>query len=141
MPKFPPSSAGRRLVAGVSINDLPYVAYKDGDYAGFDIEMLRSFAQRKGYRLQIVTMEFSALITALAAGKVELISDGISISEERKSRSTSPIPTPISARLWWPRKRTSRSMRAPRPARRASPSLNGWLKASTATSSSKTAIA
>jgi polar amino acid transport system substrate-binding protein len=86
MPKFPPSSAGRRLVAGVSINDLPYVAYKDGDYAGFDIEMLRSFAQRKGYRLQIVTMEFSALITALAAGKVELISDGISISEERKKQ-------------------------------------------------------
>jgi polar amino acid transport system substrate-binding protein len=86
MPTIPPTLAGRRLVAGVSINDLPYVAYKDGSYEGFDIEMLQSFAQRKGYKLEIVTMEFSALITALAVGKVELIADGISISEERKKQ-------------------------------------------------------
>ena len=86
MPTIPPNPAGRRLVAGVSIDDLPYVAYKDGNYEGFDIELLQSFARRKGYNLEIVTMEFSALINALAAGKVEMIADGISITEERKKQ-------------------------------------------------------
>ncbi len=86
MPKFPTFSAGRRLVAGVSIDDLPYVAYMDDDYAGFDIEMIRSFAQHKGFKLEFVTMEFPALISALAAGKVDLITDGIAISEERKKQ-------------------------------------------------------
>ncbi len=86
MPKIPPILAGRKLVAGVSINDLPYVAYKDGSYEGFDIELLQSFAQRKGYNLEIVTMEFSALINSLAAGKVQMIADGISITEERKKQ-------------------------------------------------------
>ncbi|MDD3051967.1 MAG: ABC transporter substrate-binding protein/permease, partial [Candidatus Cloacimonetes bacterium] len=35
-------------------------------------------------KLEIITMEFSSLIAALASGKVDVIADGISISEERK---------------------------------------------------------
>ncbi|MCX6224899.1 MAG: ABC transporter permease subunit [Bacteroidia bacterium] len=83
MPVFPKSSSDKKLVAGVSVDDLPYVAVMKGDFVGFDIEMIRKFAERKNYDLEIVTMEFPSLIAALAAGKVDLITDGIAISEER----------------------------------------------------------
>jgi polar amino acid transport system substrate-binding protein len=86
MPTFPKSSSGKKLVAGVSVDDLPYVAVMNGEFVGFDIEMIRKFAERKNYDLEIVTMEFPALIAALAAGKVDLITDGMAISSERQKQ-------------------------------------------------------
>jgi polar amino acid transport system substrate-binding protein len=83
MPEFPKSISPKKLVAGVSVDDLPYVALMQGKYVGFDIEMIRRFGDRKNYDIEIVMMEFPSLVTALAAGKVDMISDGIAITEER----------------------------------------------------------
>lgn len=83
MPAFPANPGGKRLVAGVAVEDLPYVAWMNGDYTGFDIEMIRRFAQRNNYNVEFVTIEFPALVAALASGKVDMIADGIAISEER----------------------------------------------------------
>lgn len=76
-------SSSRILKAAVSVEDLPYVAYMDGEYVGFDIEMIRRFAHWAGYHLKIITIDFPALVPALVSGKVSLITDGIAISEER----------------------------------------------------------
>jgi polar amino acid transport system substrate-binding protein len=86
MPDIKFDSAGPKLVLGVSVADLPYVAVKDGKYVGLDIELIERFAAREGYNLEIITMEFSSLIAALAAGKVDMISDGIAITEERSKQ-------------------------------------------------------
>jgi len=86
MPSFDYSGANKSLVVGVSVEDLPYVAFMNGQYVGFDIEMIARFAERNGYKVKFVQMEFPSLIAALAAGKVEMISDGISISEERRKQ-------------------------------------------------------
>lgn len=75
--------SNRKLKAGVSVDDLPYVAYMNGEYVGFDIEMIRRFAEWAHYRLEIITVDFPALVPALASGKVNMIADGIAISEER----------------------------------------------------------
>jgi polar amino acid transport system substrate-binding protein len=83
MPVFENPKSGKILKVGVSVDDLPYVAFMNGDYVGFDIEMIKTFAKRRGYQLEITTMEFPSLVAALAAGKVEMVSDGIAISEER----------------------------------------------------------
>lgn len=83
MPKIEFNKNGKKLVLGVSIDDLPYVAVMNGEYVGFDIELVKKFAQHSGYNLQINTMEFAALVAALAAGKVDMIADGIAKSEER----------------------------------------------------------
>lgn len=85
MPSFDHSGT-KKLVVGVSVEDLPYVAYMNGQYVGFDIEMIARFGERRGYDIEFVQMEFPSLIAALAAGKVEMISDGISISEERQKQ-------------------------------------------------------
>lgn len=83
MPPFTNPSSDKKLVVAVSVEDLPYVAFMNGSYVGFDIEMIRLFAERRNYNLEIVPMEFPSLIAALAAGKADMITDGISISRER----------------------------------------------------------
>ncbi len=77
---------GKLIKLGVAVADLPYVAYQNGEYVGFDIEMIQQFALSRGYQLEITTMEFSSLVNALAAGKVDMIADGIAITEERKKQ-------------------------------------------------------
>lgn len=83
MPDFDFSQGKEKVVLGVSVADLPYVAYMGNRYVGYDIEMISRFAQRENISLEIVTMEFSALVSALASGKVDMIADGIAITEER----------------------------------------------------------
>ncbi|MBN2262183.1 MAG: ABC transporter permease subunit [Prolixibacteraceae bacterium] len=86
MPQIAPSNSQKQITAGVAIGDLPYVSYVNGQYVGFDIEMLQRFALNNNYQLKIITLEFASLIAALHSGKVDLIADGISISEERAKK-------------------------------------------------------
>jgi polar amino acid transport system substrate-binding protein len=84
MPKIDFNKHARKITLGVSTSDLPNVAIVNGDYVGFDIELLKTFALSDGYNMKIITMEFSSLIAALASGKVDIIADCISITEERQ---------------------------------------------------------
>jgi polar amino acid transport system substrate-binding protein len=86
MPEFPDNPDGKPLVVGVSVEDLPYVALMNGKFVGFDIEMIRTFADRRNYNLELVNIEFPALVAALSSGKVDMITDGIAISEERSKQ-------------------------------------------------------
>ncbi|MDZ7765740.1 MAG: transporter substrate-binding domain-containing protein [Melioribacteraceae bacterium] len=49
----------------VAVGDLPNSTIVNGEHVGFDIELIKTFAQRKDYNLKINTMEFGALIAAL----------------------------------------------------------------------------
>ena len=83
MPVFDEPDSGRILKVGVSVADLPYVAFMNNQYVGFDIEIIKRFARRAGYRTVFSNMDFAALVPALAAGKVDMISDGMAITAER----------------------------------------------------------
>ena len=86
MPKFAKKPNARTVAVGVAIGDLPSVGYADGEYIGFDIELLQTFAQKEGINLEFTSLEFGALIASLASGKVEMIADCIAITEERKKQ-------------------------------------------------------
>ncbi len=75
-----------KVVLGVAVADLPYVAYMNGRYVGFDIELIQRFAERENINLEIISMDFSALVPAIASGKVDMIADGIAITEERSKQ-------------------------------------------------------
>ncbi|MEN6327612.1 MAG: ABC transporter permease subunit [Syntrophomonas sp.] len=64
------------------------IAYIDSSniFTGFDIEMAAYIAQKLDMQLEVVNMEFSALIPALQAGKIDMIASGISITEERAKK-------------------------------------------------------
>lgn len=86
MPKFNGNPVGEKVILGVAVGDLPNVGYINGEYMGFDVELIQTFAQKEKLNLQIVTMEFGALVAALSAGKVDMIADCIAITEERKAK-------------------------------------------------------
>ena len=86
MPSFKNPDSPKNLTVAVSVEDLPYVAYMNNDFVGFDIEMIKRFAESGNYHLEVVTMEFPSLVAALASGKADMITDGIAISEERSKQ-------------------------------------------------------
>ena len=53
---------------------------------GFDIELASYIAKKLDMQLEIVDMDFGAMIPALVAGKVDMIGAGISITEERAKK-------------------------------------------------------
>ena len=60
----------------------------DGEFVGFDMDMIRELAKDLGVKLRIEPMQFDSLPTALANGKIDLIASGMTAKEERaKSRS------------------------------------------------------
>ena len=61
-------------------------SFVDGTQAvvGLDVELATRVAARLNKRLEIVQLDFGALIPALIAGKVDLIGACITITEERK---------------------------------------------------------
>ncbi len=86
MPKFKANPNGRKVVLGVAIGDLPSAGYVDGEYVGFDLELIQTFAAQENINLQILSMDFAALIASLATGKVDMIADCIAINAERQKQ-------------------------------------------------------
>ncbi len=86
MPQFDPVSNGERRILGVAIGDLPSAGFVNGEYVGFDIEMLKTFVQKENIHLDIISLEFGALIASLKSGKVDAIADCIAITEERQKQ-------------------------------------------------------
>jgi len=64
------------------------MAFYDADkkIAGFDIEFASYVAKKLKKRLEVVDMDFGAMIPALVAGKVDMIGAGLSITEERAKK-------------------------------------------------------
>jgi len=77
-----------KLVVGTSADYPPYEFHKmiDGKdtIVGFDMDIAKSIADDLGVELEIVDIEFSGLLAALGAGKIDMIVAGMSPNEERK---------------------------------------------------------
>ena len=62
----------------------PYSYVRDGLIVGYDPDIAVRFCKEYGYALDIVNMNFEALLPAIAAGKGDFAASGIAITEERK---------------------------------------------------------
>ena len=62
----------------------PFDYLKDGQYAGYEIALVASFCKEYGYNLQIEDTNFSSVIASVTAGKADLGSCVITITDERK---------------------------------------------------------
>ena len=67
-----------------------YVAGKD--VVGFDISMGDYIAQTVGTKLEVVNMDFGALIAAVQSGAVDFVAAGMTINEERKQNVDFSVP-------------------------------------------------
>lgn len=87
MPDIPQPQTGEPLKVGISLLvGLPFVAQANGQFIGFDVELMRQFAAREGIRIEFIPLEFDALIAALAVGKIDLIASNLSITDERRTK-------------------------------------------------------
>ena len=64
----------------------PYEFYDDmtGEIVGIDAEVAAAIAAKLGMELEIVDMDFDALIPAVANGKIDVVLAGLTVTEERK---------------------------------------------------------
>ena len=84
MPVIANPGAEGELVVGISDGTLPFAAIKDNKLIGFEIELAQRFGAHLGRKVRFSQMDFSGLIAAVSAGKVDMIVSAIFITDERK---------------------------------------------------------
>ncbi len=84
MPEIKQEFTDGELLFGTAAVTEP-MSYIDSSHGvvGFDIELAYHIARKLNRRLEIVNMEFGAMLPALISGKVHMIGAGLSITEER----------------------------------------------------------
>src|SRR5690625_3820706 len=61
------------------------------DITGFEVEVQREIAERLDFDIQFETMAFDAMLTALDAGRIDMISVGLRGENKKRFESTQPI--------------------------------------------------
>ncbi len=82
-----PSTEKKVLKVGTSADFPPfeYIDNETGEIVGFDIELIKELAKSIGYdEVEIVNMQFDALIPALDRGDVDVVIAGMTITAERQ---------------------------------------------------------
>ncbi len=87
MPDVPSGGGKGVLKLGTAAITEPF-SFVDGSQTvvGIDIEIARYVAQKLDMKLEIVNMDFGAMIPALVSGKVDMIAACITITEERAKK-------------------------------------------------------
>lgn len=80
------ASAQSVLKVGTEANGLPFsfVDPKTNQPDGFMVDVIKAVAEEAGFEITVEPMEFSALISSLTAGKVDLTSAAMYITPKRK---------------------------------------------------------
>lgn len=72
------------LTVGMNLQFEPQMYLKNGEPAGYDVDMLNAMAKDLGLKLKIENLDFNGLIPGLQAKKFDLVSVGLAPNEERK---------------------------------------------------------
>lgn len=77
----------RTIIVGTS-NDAPFSFHDPGSdtLKGIDGEMIEAIAKQKGWKIKVFDTDFSTLIPALKAKKIDMIVDAMYITEERQKQ-------------------------------------------------------
>lgn len=62
----------------------PFSYIKDGRPVGYDIEIIIRLAKKMGMGIEVMTVDFPALIPAVVSGKADIGIGGITVTDERK---------------------------------------------------------
>ena len=80
------AAVAETLKMGTNAQFPPYEYYDDttGEIVGIDAEVAAAICAKLGYELEIVDMDFDALIPAVANGKIDMVLAGLTVTEERQ---------------------------------------------------------
>jgi polar amino acid transport system substrate-binding protein len=94
-PQIPPineTDSNKVLRMGTCATIEPFSFQADGKLAGLDVELGQLLGQRLGKRIEIVDMNFEALIPALQSGKIDFALSNFNVTEERKKLINFSLP-------------------------------------------------
>lgn len=75
------------IVVGTSATNAPWESVdENGDYVGYDMDLINEIASRLGVEVQIEDMAFDALVAAVQTGKVNVAIASMGAKEERKEK-------------------------------------------------------
>jgi len=57
---------------------------EQGNYVGFDLDVMREIAKIEGYKIKIVDVAFDSIIPGIIAGKYDIGSSGFTITDKRE---------------------------------------------------------
>ena len=77
------AAAAETLTMGTNASFPPYEYYEDGKVVGIDAEIAAAIAEKLGMELEIVDMDFKAIIPAVTEGKIDFGMAGMTVTEER----------------------------------------------------------
>ena len=83
MPDIDLPSEGKALRVAIPGTQFPFAYYQEQELAGFDIEIISRYAAFIGRPIEFQSISFGSLIAAIQAGKADVISAAMSITEER----------------------------------------------------------
>ena len=88
---LPATNGTLRMAADTAL--VPFVYIKDGEPVGIDVDTVVRFCKERGYGLEIVPMDFAAIIPAVVSGKVDFAGGGIAYTPERAESVLYSEPT------------------------------------------------
>jgi polar amino acid transport system substrate-binding protein len=80
------------LKMGTCANLEPFSSQSNGIFTGLDIELCRLLGERLGKKIEIIDMNFEALIPALQSGKIDFALSNFNVTEERKKLINFSMP-------------------------------------------------
>lgn len=83
MPVLDIPTEGTPIKAAITGTTMPFTFVREGAQVGFDVELLSRFAEKMHRPICFENINFGGLIAALSSGKVDVISAGMTINEER----------------------------------------------------------
>lgn len=76
---------GKTYVVGTSADFPPFEYVENGEFKGFDMDLIRAIADEMGFDIKIVDMSFDSLIAALVSGNLDIVIAGMTITAEREA--------------------------------------------------------
>ncbi len=87
------TATAKTVINGIDANYPPF-AYvdKNGKPAGFDVDALNWIGKEMGFEVEHRPMEWSTIVQAVAAKKIDIVMSGMTITDERKKQVNFSTP-------------------------------------------------
>lgn len=83
LPEFPTEDKNGVIRFATNSDSAPFIYVKNGKLVGYDIEVAMIVARQLGKKLEILDMDFAAIIPSLVSGKTDMAGDFIAVTPER----------------------------------------------------------
>lgn len=91
--------AATDVKVGMSGRYFPFTFVKQDELQGFEVDVWNEIGKRNDYKVEFVTANFSGLFGLLETGRIDTISNQITITDARKAKYLFSDPYVIDHRL------------------------------------------